>query len=288
MANFTIHPETTLGPVHLTVADLGRALGFYRDVLDLRAEHGADGATRLAPLGGEPIIALTERPGARPKPARTTGLYHFAILLPARRDLARTVQRFVAARYPVQGASDHGVSEALYLADPDGNGIEIYSDRPRDAWPRRGDSLEMGTEPLNFDDLMAELAGQDAPWAGLPAATRIGHVHMHVRDLREAEAFYTAALGLDLMQRYGGAAAFLSAGGYHHHVGINTWAGVGAPPPPADAVGLRYFTLLLPSAAAQDAALAHLRANGRPAEALGEGFLAHDPSGNAILLRRTA
>lgn len=288
MASFTIHPDTTLGPMHLIVADLGRALRFYRDVLGLQAQNGADGTTLLAPAGGEPIIALTERPGARPKPPRTAGLYHFAILLPSRRDLARVVQRLVETRYGVQGASDHGVSEALYLADPDGNGIEIYIDRPRDAWPRRGGSLEMVTDPLNFDGLMAELAGQDAPWTGLPAETRIGHIHLHVRDLREAEAFYTGALGLDLTQRYGSAAAFLSAGGYHHHVGINTWAGIGAPPPPADAVGLRHFTLMLPSRAALDATVARLKASGHAPQAMGNGFLVHDPSGNAILLCHTA
>ncbi len=282
MKHLTMHPDTTLGPVHLTVSDLGRSLRFYQDMLGLQAQTGRDRKTLLAPADGAPIVALTELPGARPKPPRTTGLYHFAVLLPSRRDLARVVQRFIETRYPVQGASDHGVSEALYLADPDGNGIEIYSDRSPDAWPRQNGALEMVTEPLNFDDLMAELRGQDGPWTGLPRTTRIGHVHLHVRDLREAEAFYTAVLGLDLMQRYGESAAFLSAGGYHHHVGINTWAGAGAPAPPADAVGLRCFTMLLPDRLELAETVARIRGAGVPVIEAADNVMVHDPAGNGI------
>jgi catechol 2,3-dioxygenase len=184
----------------------------------------------------------------------------------------------------MQGAADHGVSEALYLADPDGNGIEIYRDRPRAQWPYAGGQLRMGADPIDFDDLLTEKNTGETR-AGLATGTVVGHVHLHVARLEDAERFYVGVLGFQLMQRYGPSALFVSAGGYHHHIGLNTWAGVGAPPPPPGAIGLRHVVLQLPGAAALDAVAAQVRAAGVAIETVDGGLLVRDPAKNAILLR---
>lgn len=239
---------TTLGAAHLTVADLPRALAFYREILGLAAVETATGSVALSPNGATtPILTLTEIAGARPKPPRTTGLYHVAILLPTRLDLGRTLRRLVESDYPLQGASDHLVSEALYLADPDGNGLEIYRDRPREEWRYSGDQIAMDSLPLDLRALLREALADGQEWAGIAPGTRIGHVHLQVADLDRAVSFYRDTLGFDLMARMGNSAAFLSAGGYHHHIGLNTWGTAGAPQAPADAVGLRSFDILLPA-----------------------------------------
>jgi len=225
MAPFSIHPDTTVGPVALTVADLARSEDFYTGVLGFRAIERGDRALTLAAGGAVPLLRLVEQPGARPKPQRATGLYHFAILVPSRLDLARALRHLAEQRYPLTGASDHLVSEALYLDGPDGNGIEIYRDRPRDEWPHANGQLQMAVDPLDVDGILGELARDDRPWDGLAPQTRIGHIHLHVADLRAAEAFYSGVLGFDVMLRYGAGALFISAGGYHHHIGLNTWAG---------------------------------------------------------------
>ena len=281
--HFQIHPQAHIGAVRLKVSTLHRAMQFYGDVLGLQTLGEGEHQLQLGAEPGVPLIVLDEVPGAKRKPARTTGLYHYAILVPSRVDLARVVMRFVETQYPLQGASDHGVSEALYLADPDGNGIEIYADRPRDAWPRSDGELAMVTEALDIEGLLS-LLGEDKHGAGLPPGTRIGHIHLHVSRLAEAEAFYRDQLGLDLIQRYGGSAAFLSAGGYHHHVGINTWAGVGAPPSPADAVGLRSFTLRVPDRAELQRLVDHLAAGGVETARQDGGVVVSDPSGNEVVL----
>lgn len=287
--------ETTLGPVHLRVADLERSLGFYRDVLGLSPQPDTPGTGERMTLyvsGGRPLVMLTTGANLRPRPPRSTGLYHFAILLPHRADLAAILRRLFETRYPVQGASDHGVSEAVYLADPDGNGIEIYRDRPRAEWPRENGELAMVTEPFDAEGVLAEVAEDRYRWGGLPTGTRIGHIHLQVRDLDEAQDFYTRVIGFDLMQRYPpepqargrASATFMSVGGYHHHVGINTWAGLGAPPNPPDAVGLEHFTLHLPDAGALEALAARVKAAGAPLETQDEGWLVRDPSGNGVRL----
>jgi catechol 2,3-dioxygenase len=292
MSDFTIHPGTHIGPVHLIVSDLERALGFYRDVLGLEARAGEDGATELWADGGAPLILLTERPGARPKPPRTTGLYHYAILLPTRRELAHALRRLMAARYPIQGAADHLVSEALYLADPDGNGIEMYADRPREEWQRRDGEVTMSTEALDAAGLMAELEGEEDKAYRLPGGTRIGHIHLHVSDLVQARAFYCDVLGFELITTYPldraatrpPDALFVAAGGYHHHIGLNIWAGAGAPPPPPDAAGLHYFTICLPDAGELRRTVERLRAAGVPLEESPGGVFLQDPSENRIRL----
>ena len=213
-------------------------------------------------------------------------MYHFAVLLPDRKSLARLLYHLAETKLGVQGAADHGVSEALYLADPDGNGIELYRDRRKNEWPVDDlGRLQMGTEALDIDDLVMELKGGLEPYQGLPQKTTIGHVHLQVRNLAEAEQFYNGALGFKVMQRYESGAIFVSAGGYHHHIGLNTWAGEGAPPPPADATGLRWFEVVLPDSAALDGVLARLKAAGVTGEEQDGGVLVHDPSQNGILLR---
>ncbi len=237
---------------------------------------------RLGVDDGRPLLVLHEHANAEVRPRRSTGLYHFAILHPSRLHLARTLRRLMEMGYPLQGASDHLVSEAIYLADPDENGIEIYADRPRAAWPRRDGAIRMSTDPLDFDSLMAELQTDGGPWRGLSARTTIGHVHLHVDDLRRAEAFYCGLLGFDLVLRYGPSALFVSAGGYHHHIGLNTWAGVGAPPPPADAVGLRYYEIVVPGKAAWAEVADRIKATDTPFREVEDGIELRDPAGNGV------
>jgi catechol 2,3-dioxygenase len=239
----------------------------------------------LGPEGGPVLLELAERPQAPPRPARSTGLFHFAILVPGRVELARSVTRLVRAGHGLTGASDHLVSEALYLRDPENNGIEIYRDRPRDAWPSDAGELRMDTLPLDLDGVLAELEAAPAEADGLPAGTSIGHMHLQVADVAEAGAFYEGALGLDVTVRSYPGALFLSHGGYHHHVGVNTWASAGAPAPPPGALGLDRFELVLADEAELDAVAERLDAAGLPAERTAEGLLAADPSGNRVLVR---
>lgn len=282
--SFRVHADTHTGPVHLAVSDLERSLRFYQDVIgfSLLAQH--DGTAALTADDIAPLLLLTEQPNARARPPRTSGLYHFAILMPSRAALARSLRRLADTRWPLGGASDHLVSEALYLSDPDGIGIELYRDRPREEWPFQGGSLVMGTAPLDLQDLLGELRHADTTWQGLDPHTVIGHVHLNVSHLEPAVAFYQDALGLDLMVRYGPSTAFLSAGGYHHHLGLNTWTGVGAPQPPADAVGLHRYTLLVPDEAEQERLAAHLEATGLPFARRGPALLLHDPSHNEVAI----
>ena len=230
--------DAHIGQVSLTVRDLQRSLQFYRDILGFTELSPG----RLAPQGGRVLIELHERTEAIAKPRRSSGLYHFAILVPSRAALGRSLRRLTAKQWPLSGAADHLVSEALYLDDPDGLGIEIYCDRPRDAWRVANGELAMATDPLDLQAIYEE-PGAETPWSGLEAGTIMGHVHLHVPHLDTAEAFYCGRIGFDPMVRRYPGALFVSAGGYHHHLGLNTWAGVGAPPPPDNAVGLRAFTI---------------------------------------------
>lgn len=234
--------DAHVGQVSLTVGDLDRSLAFYTTVLGFDADTPRDGVVALRPPGGRVLIELHERRGAAAKPRRSAGLFHFAILVPSRAALGRTLRRLAEQRWPLSGASDHLVSEALYLDDPDGLGIEIYRDRPRDSWQVVNGELAMSTDPLDLQSIVEE-PGAEIPWNGLEAGTVMGHVHLHVPHLDAAEAFYCGRIGFDpIVRRYPGA-LFVAAGGYHHHLGLNVWAGLGAPPPPEDAVGLRGFTI---------------------------------------------
>lgn len=278
--------STHVGAVHLTVSDLDRSVSFYTERLGFQVMAKDAGAARLG-AGDADLLVLAENRAARPRRG-TTGLYHFAVLVPSRADLARSLGLLAATRTPLTGASDHGVSEALYLADPDDNGIEIYRDRPRAEWPTAGGRLSMGTAPLDLEDLYAAREqGSTAP-EGLAPGTVIGHVHLHVADLAAAQRFYVDLLGFDVMQGYGPSALFVSAGGYHHHVGLNTWQGVGAPPPGPDATGLRWFELVLPDPDEVARLRARLRAAGLEVEETDADLLFRDPSRNAVRVKAAA
>lgn len=249
MSPTALPSQTHIGTVHLQVADLPRALAFYVDLLGLRVIAAAGGEAHLSATGTEPaLLRLTSRSGATPRPRGVTGLFHVAWRAPDRRELGRWLRRLLEARVPLHGASDHGVSEALYLPDPDGLGVELYCDRPRALWPRRGPHVAMVSERLDTADLLAAADGT-GPWDGAHAATDIGHVHLCVSSLKAAEAFYVEGLGFEVMQRDYPGALFLAAGGYHHHLGANTWQSGGGPPPPETAVGLLSFTVVVPEAA---------------------------------------
>jgi len=278
-------PAAHIGAVHLTISNLDRSVQFYESRLGC-AVHRREGRTAVLGAGGADLLVFSESETA-PRVRGTTGLYHFAILVPSRADLGRALRRLVDTRTVLQGASDHGVSEALYLADPDGNGIEIYRDRPREQWPFTGSpgalakaGLRMGADPLDLDGILAE--PDDTAHSGLAPATVIGHMHLHVSHLDAAERFYVGVLGFDVTQRYGPGALFVSAGGYHHHIGLNTWAGVGAPPPPAGAIGLEHFVVELPDAAALGDTADRLDAAGVASERDDRTLRTHDPSGNAV------
>jgi catechol 2,3-dioxygenase len=268
------------------VRDLDRAAAFYRAQLGFAElgglEGGREGGVARLGVDGREIIRLSAATAAA-APGRTTGLYHVAILLPSRVALADALRHLARTGTPLQGASDHAVSEAVYLADPEGNGIELYRDRARGEWPRRADgAIAMTTQPLDLDGLLA-VPGQEGRWR-MPAGTTVGHVHLRVADIRAAERFYGDVLGFETTARYGPAACFVSAGGYHHHIGFNTWESAAAPPPPPGAPGLAWFSIVLPQRAALEAALARLRAAGAAPVERDGGWLARDPSGNGVLL----
>jgi catechol 2,3-dioxygenase len=280
--NGSIDPGASMGAVRLTVADLDGVRDFYRDAVGLSELSAKDGTVRLG-AGEVPIVELVGEPDAPPRPGGTSGLFHLAILVPSRSDLARALQRVAEAGWRLSGASDHLVSEALYLSDPEGNGIELYRDRPREEWPVRDGVVQMDTLPLDLDGVLSELRREDAN-AGMPSGTRMGHVHLNVGDLTAAEAFYSGALGFDVTVRGYPGALFVSAGGYHHHLGLNTWAGEGAPPPPPGSRGLREFEIVLPSPESFAAEEDRLRQAGFEPQGEGDRVLIADPSGNQIAL----
>lgn len=266
------------GPVDLVVADRDRSTAYYRDLIGLRVlAEGADATT----LGVDaPLVRLVAEPGARPAGGEA-GLFHFALLVPDRTDLARWTQYAADERVPLEGASDHVVSEALYLRDPDGHGIEIYADRDRAIWDGRVQEL-MTTLPLDLPDLLA-LADPADPYPGLPAGTRMGHIHLQVADVPAAVAWYRDVVGLDLVATYGPQAAFLSAGGYHHHVGANTWRSAGAAAAGPGTARLAQAELGVP-AAELGALVDRLRAAGSEAAERDGAVLVRDPSGIPLAL----
>jgi len=277
-----IAPGTTVGAVHLTVGDLDRSLGYYRQSIGLDVLENGNGRARLG-TGGRALLVLVEEPGARPSFGHT-GLFHFALLVPERRDLAAWLAHAARDRVPLAGMSDHFVSEALYLSDPDGHGIEIYCDRPREVW--EGAVFQrMTTLPLDVNDLLGQLPDPEAePFDGLPVGTVMGHVHLRVASIDDTVSFYRGVLGFELMAQLGQQAAFLAAGGYHHHLGANTWESAGASPAPPGTAALRQATIVLPDAGERDRLLERLaHAGHEPGEQDGSP-LVRDPSGNALAL----
>lgn len=238
-------PDTALGRVRLQVRDAGRAAEFYDGVLGLEESSPANGTSMFGGAGGDAVLGFVEDPSTEMRPPGTRGLYHVALLMPDRSSLAAALARLLAAEYPLQGFADHHVSEAVYLADPDGNGLELYADRPASAWKRSNGRIFMTTRPLDVPALLDARSGSDPHRA--PAGTRVGHIHLQVGDLAAAERFYHGILGFDVVNREFPGALFLSAGGYHHHIGLNTW---GRPGPSSDRVaGLVDFEVCVPDAA---------------------------------------
>jgi catechol 2,3-dioxygenase len=288
-----IHPATRLGPVHYTVADLGRQLNFYQERLGFKL-HWREG--RSAGLGGgsADLLRLTEVPGARPVRG-TTGLYHTAFLYPTRLALAQVILNVAATRTPIEGGSNHGTHLALYLSDAEGNGIELAWDFPREVWAPLVDKMRQGNlpelmrtmrQPLDLKALLAEAQGASTPRTGVPAGAQVGHVHLRVADLAATARFYHGVLGFEtLFNLREMGAAFFSAGGYHHHIGTNIWDGAGLPPAPANATGLRGFTIILPSQGEFDRALAAVEGAGVSPELDGDGVWLHDPAGIGLRLR---
>ena len=289
---FTINPATRMGHVSLTVADLDRQIAFYRDVLGLKLHWRKDTTAGLG-AGQEDLLRLTLERGAR-RVRGTSGLYHFAVLLPNRRELARVIARLISLRY-TNYPTDHLMTKTSYLDDPEGNGIEIYAESPEDgtftirdgmlqAWRADGTPSD-GREPLDLEALFKELTPDDRLDAPVPDDTRIGHVHLHVADIADAMRFYHGVLGFEnqgLAPAMG--AGFVSAGNYHHHIGFNTWAGIGVPPPPPDARGLRYFTIVLPNQTELEYIAERVQQAGIATEHMEEGLLVRDPSHNGVLL----
>lgn len=276
-----------MGIVALVVANLERSLSFYESILGctLFASSG-----HTAVVGSErPLLLLIEQRDASPRPSNATGLYHVAFLLPGRADLACALRHLLGSGYPPSSLQDHWISEALYLSDPDGNGLELYRDRPRSAWPWRNGKLE-ASEPsiqLNFESLLSELDGiapTSDTWRGLPSFTRIGHVHLQVADLAQSVAFYQGILGLEESITGMDGACFFAAEGYHHHIACNVWTGPGAQTPPHNALGLRFFTLVLPAWAEVLLCTSRAQAAGLPVIQHEQMCLLHDPAGNGVLL----
>ena len=281
-----IDPATEVGLLALTVADLERSLLFYTEAIGLAVLQREGDAATLG-VAGRPLLVLREQPGAEPWPQggrSYTGLYHFAILLPTRADLGRWLRNWLELGLPLPGQGDHYVSEALYLADPDGHGIEIYRDRPREGWQWQNGQVRMGTDPVDIRGLLEEAASSGEPWTGQPAGTRLGHMHLQVGDIAQAATFYHDVLGFDIVAKMP-SALFVSAGGYHHHIGMNIWHSRGAGAAPEGSVRLRFFTIDLPTDEARRAVLDRLDAAGILHTETNGVVTLRDPWQNTILLQ---
>lgn len=279
---FHSKPAVWVGEVKLRVEDLERSLAFYKNILGFEVLRKTENSAELTADGLTRLISLVQPAEIVPKTGRRAGLYHFAVLLPNRSDLARLVTHFLVKGIRF-AASDHLVSEALYLEDPDGNGIEIYSDRDPATWRWYGDIVAMDTIPLNLDDLMKEPEAAQ-PWQGVPKDTIVGHIHLHVSHLKEAEKFYTDGLGFDIVSRMGDSALFMSTNRYHHHIAVNVWNGVGAPPTPPNMVGLEHFTIVLPDEDKLEEVKLNLQAIDASFHVSQGEINTTDPAGNRIKL----
>jgi catechol 2,3-dioxygenase len=267
--------------VELIVLDLERSLTFYKEVLGFKVLTEEGKSVTLTADGVHPLVTLVGKPKAGPKQARKTGLFHFAILLPSRKDLGNFIIHIQEKRYLLQGGSDHLFSEALYLADPDGHGIEVYRDLPPEEWTWHGEELPLVSDPIDMEGVIQ--AG-DGHWNGLPSDTVIGHIHLHVRNLEEAKRFYVDGLGFDVTIPIRHGALFVSTGGYHHHIGLNTWNGTDIPKPDQDSVHMRRYSIKFHDIPGRGERIDQLKELGYPVEKDGNFIWTEDPSGNRIIL----
>lgn len=280
----SIDPRTTVGPVALSVANLDRSLAFYTAAIGLVPVR-REGATVTLAAGSTPLLELTEVPGARRWTETATGLYHFALLMPTQTDLGRWLRNWLDLGLPMPGQGDHLVSEALYLRDPDGHGIEIYRDRPRSEWNWKGDTVEMASLPVDTGTLLALAEASGVSWAGAPEGTSMGHIHLQVSDIRTAKRFYHEVMGWDIVADWTGA-LFISAGGYHHHFGLNTWHSGGSGPAPDTVAKLLSYTVEFADQAARAETVNRLIAAGYPVtEGPNGSILTIDPCTNTMVLR---
>jgi catechol 2,3-dioxygenase len=274
------HAPVHIGAVGMTVRDLDRLTAYYRDMLGLTVLERTGQAATLG-VDGVPLLELIHRPDALPDDPREAGLYHTAFLMPTRADLARWILHAAKTRVPITGASDHDVSEAIYLDDPEGNGVEVYSDRPREKWRRDGELIFQKTDPLDIDAIVGEIDQATATYPGAPGGLRIGHIHLRVGNIAKAEKFYQGALGLDLTRRRTGA-TFLSSGGYHHHVAVNVWHSDGAGARDAKRAGLDWFAVEISDQPTMEQLKKRLAAAGVTIDTIPDGFTATDPWGTRI------
>lgn len=273
-------PYTFVELVELKVSDLERSLSYYQEIIGFKILEKQENKALLTADGKTALLSIEQRANSLPKTQKTTGLYHFALLLPTRGDLGAVLKHFIEINERV-GAGDHLVSEALYLNDPDGNGIEIYSDRPDTEWTWNGEFVAMDTLQIDAQGILA--AGASTKWEGLPEGTVMGHIHLHVSELVETEKFYKL-LGFEVVTPNYPGALFMSTGKYHHHIGLNTWAGVGAPPAGENVVGLEAFSLVYPSNEALNTAIENLKTNDMNVVEENGSFVTKDPSQNKIKL----
>ena len=278
----TIHSDTQMGMVTLKIADLRRSLAFYTEIIGMRVLAQDEQSATLG-VASRPIIRIEVVPNAQRQPRGTTGLYHAAILLSDRTALAIKIAQIAAAKYPIGGYADHLVSEAFYLDDPDGNGLEIYRDRPRSEWPRVNGAVQMASDPIDLDEFFSLVPEKLPTDYALPAGTTLGHMHLRVGHIPTALQFYRDVLGFDLITTFPNA-LFLSAGGYHHHLGMNIWESKNGQAPPDNAVGMREFSVWLPDSAERDRLVTQIEAAGVAVERQGDRFVVRDPWQNQILL----
>jgi catechol 2,3-dioxygenase len=278
MSIFHQPPAIYVNEVNIKVSNLLNSIQFYKDIIGLKVLAQTETTAKLSADGKTTLVSLKQIEHAQPK-SRTAGLYHFALLLPSRKSLSVFLRHLVQTGYPF-GAGDHLVSEALYLDDPDGNGIEVYSDRPESKWVWKEDLVVMSTEHIDARGILQE---SQSPWEGLPAETIMGHIHLHVSNLNEAKEFYTKGLGFDVVSHYP-QAIFMSSEKYHHHIAINTWAGIGVPPTPENGVGLNWYEIVYPNETERKDMIHRLQSLGYNVLKESNYYVTKDPSGNQIRL----
>ncbi|TXC91787.1 VOC family protein [Metabacillus litoralis] len=272
---------TNVNHIHLKVSQLSKSISFYKEKLGFNVLKQTKHIAHLSTNGKDILITLEEVESTIPLSHNKTGLYHIALLFPSRKELANCLNHLLLTKYPLQGASDHLVSEAIYLADPDGNGIELYVDRPTDTWTKNNNTIEMATNHLDVQDLLAQKC--DIPFIKLSPETIIGHIHLQVANIADSERFYQL-LGFNIVNRYGNQALFMSTGGYHHHIGLNTWHSKDASPSNADEIGLKSFTIMYPNEETRKAVIAQLKMHNINTHNQDSNYTVKDPSDNLILL----